>query len=630
MTVQTFVALHPTDVEAQKPLEHLVLEWENISYSIKGKPILTNVSGSVASGEMLAVMGPSGAGKSTILDVLSKRTPATQGKVTVNGHDRISMKELAAYVEQDDALLGVLTVQETITFAARLSLDPSTPKQVIHERVERVITEFGLTDVRRNRIGNVIQRGISGGQKRRVTLGAGLVTMPKILLLDEPTSGLDSRASYEVLQAVKRVAEQHGMIVIASIHQPNWESFALFDKLLLLAQGRTVYFGPIDLLSKYLDKGLSHPVPLHANPADHALDVTSTDFIRDAAQREMRARELAERWETYAQVHQAEYIPHLTAKIERGVAIAKKLQNPVGEERRSVLGNLHRGIHQTFILMERNAINYSRNLLAYGVRIGMYLGMGVLLATVWVNLAQTSAKINDRLSVHFYSVAFLGFMSVAGIPAFLEERLVFVRERMNGLYGPAAYVLANSIVTLPYLFLCALLFAVLCYWSIGLNPGAEHFFKFLGVLFLAVYAAESQSAMVAAIIPIFVASLAIASFLNGFWMCVGGYFIRAVNLPRFWYYWAHWIDYQTYAFNLLVFNDFHGIMLTCAEQNDGSCFCDYPSSLVAQGQCAIAGDDVLEALDIREISFDLYAAILLLIALTYRVLLYVILVFKKR
>ena len=94
--------------------------------------------------------------------------------------------------------------------------------------------------------------------------------------------------------------------------------------------------------------------------------------------------------------------------------------------------------------------------------------------------------------MHFYSVAFLGFMSVAGIPAFLEERLVFVRERMNGLYGPAAYVLANSIVTLPYLFLCALLFAVLCYWSIGLNPGADHFFKFLGVLFLAVYAAESQ------------------------------------------------------------------------------------------------------------------------------------------
>ena len=99
---------------------------------------------------------------------------------------------------------------------------------------------------------------------------------------------------------------------------------------------------------------------------------------------------------------------------------------------------------------------------------------------------------NDRLSVHFFSVAFLGFMSVAGIPAFLEERQVFVRERMNGLYGPGAYVLANSICTLPYLFVCALLFAVLAYWSIGLHPGAGHFFRFLGILYLAVYAAESQ------------------------------------------------------------------------------------------------------------------------------------------
>ena len=106
--------------------------------------------------------------------------------------------------------------------------------------------------------------------------------------------------------------------------------------------------------------------------------------------------------------------------------------------------------------------------------------MGVLLATVWVNLAQTSFKIvrffkfsvsylkelsqNDRLSVHFFSVAFLGFMSVAGIPAFLEERHVFIRERSNGLYGPGVYVIANSLCTLPYLFVCVLVFSVV--WSV--------------------------------------------------------------------------------------------------------------------------------------------------------------------
>ena len=135
-------------------------------------------------------------------------------------------------------------------------------------------------------------------------------------------------------------------------------------------------------------------------------------------------------------------------------------------------------------------------------------------------------------------------MSVAGIPAFLEERQVFVRERLNGQYGAGPYVLANSLVTLPYLFACAVIFAVLCYWSIGLHPGGTAFFRFLAILYLAVYTAESQSALIAALVPIFVAALALASFLNGFWMCVGGYFIKAVNLPRFWYYWAHFIDFQ--------------------------------------------------------------------------------------
>ena len=144
----------------------------------------------------------------------------------VNGVEDANMRSLAAYVEQSDALLGVLSVRETINFAARLrlvravpeimgiigkdivltsvdcrSLDPSTPARVIRERVNNTIAELGLTDVTNNRIGNAVQRGISGGQKRRVTIGSALVTMPRILILDEPTSGLDSRTSREVMLA---------------------------------------------------------------------------------------------------------------------------------------------------------------------------------------------------------------------------------------------------------------------------------------------------------------------------------------------------------------------------------------------------------------------------------------------
>ncbi|KLO10942.1 hypothetical protein SCHPADRAFT_916198 [Schizopora paradoxa] len=571
-------------------------------------------------------MGPSGAGKSTVLDILAKHSKPTSGHIYVNGSEAADMSSLAAYVEQSDALLGVLTVQETIRYAARLSLDSSKSKRVVDERVVQTIADLGLTDVSSNRIGNAVQRGISGGQKRRVTIGSALVTMPKILFLDEPTSGLDSRTSREVITTIKNFAIQHNVIVITSIHQPNWETIALFDKLLLLAQGRTMYYGFINRLTVYLHEVLHHPVPQYANPTDHALDVISADFIVGSGERSRHVDVLAEQWEAYAQKYTAEHGFRPSDGLESGTK--KEFSSLVCCPQRAKRGYMMT-TRQTRILIERNMINYSRNLLAYGVRLGMYLGMGVLLASIWVNLAETSEKVNDRLSVHFFSVAFLGFMSVAGIPAFLEERQVFVRERINGLYGPGAYVLANSICTLPYLFLCSLLFVVLCYWSIGLNPGANQFFRFLAVLFLAIYAAEAQSAVVASAVPIFVAALAIASFLNGFWMCVGGYFIKAVNLPRFWYYWAHFIDFQTYAFDLLVYNDFRGLIFTCETGAGGDCYCSYPSSLIQQGRCELSGDDVLNALGIGDISFPLYVLILFLITLFYRGLFYLVLVIKK-
>lgn len=130
-------------------------------------------------------------------------------------------------------------------------------------------------------------------------------------------------------------------------------------------------------------------------------------------------------------------------------------------------------------------------------------------------------------------------MSVAGIPSFLEERLVLFRERRNGLYTPLPFVVANTMATIPFLFVCSLVYAVLIYWSVGLHGDASYFFRFLAFLFLGVYAAETQSLLIAAILPIFVAALAVAAFANGFWMAVQGYFMR--NLPDFWYYWAHFI-----------------------------------------------------------------------------------------
>lgn len=234
-------------------------------------------------------------------------------------------------------------------------------------------------------------------------------------------------------------------------------------------------------------------MPLHANPTDHALDLINTDFYKDPAEGHQHIDDLAARWVEYSKASlmgDGDQDPEADSSSALSVYM---------KQRRLASSGAWRAPHQTVILIERNVLNYSRNLLAYGVRLAMYSecsflcgvdanlmshcsrhghtvgdGVGQSCANLvqnrewplppWVrDVLNATAFQNDRLSVHFFSVAFLGFMSVAGIPAFLEERQVFLRERLNGLYGPGAYVIANSLCTLPYLFVCALLFAVIRY-----------------------------------------------------------------------------------------------------------------------------------------------------------------------
>src|SRR3954468_4560601 len=249
----------------------------------------------------MAIMGPSGSGKTTLLNVLAQREASAKAQVSaivlLDGHtpDSSTFRRLSSYVENEDALIGSLTVKETLHFAAQLSLSGSVSAGERIRRINGLLQAFGLTKQANTIIGTLLKKGISTGQKRRLGVAAQLISGPKILFLDEPTSGLDSAASYKVMSYVKEVAKANKLLIIASIHQPSTATFELFDKLLLLSGGKVCYSGLVPDVKTYFD-GIGFPMPSQINPAEFILDLTNVDFDSDVQFFEERITQIQNLW----------------------------------------------------------------------------------------------------------------------------------------------------------------------------------------------------------------------------------------------------------------------------------------------------------------------------------------------
>ena len=485
-------------------------------------------------------MGPSGSGKTTLLNTLARRSAnsgSTTGTVLTNGTHlpQSAFREISSYVEQEDALIGSLTVRETVDFSARLSLATSVTKRQRLERVDGLLKAFGLTDQAHTLVGTPLRKGISGGQKRRASVAAQIITEPKIMFLDEPTSGLDSSASYEIISYLRSVGRRYNLLIVASIHQPSTSTFRLFDKLLLLSQGRTCYFGPLpDVISYFESAGF--PVPPQTNPAEHLLDITNSDFAIDQAQAQTDLDRIHAIWK------QRQHTVSLTSIEEKDQLNAATLEDHV--RRPNILTIIS-------TLLMRMYIKSYRDVVAYGIRIAMYMGLAIMMGTVWLRLPTKQDSIQPFINAIFFGSAFMSFMAVAYVPAFLEDRATFAKDRANGLYGAFPFLVANFIIGIPYLFLIAVIFSVIAYWLTNFRPTGDAFMVWIMWLFLDLLAAESLVVLVSSLIPIFVVALAIVAFANGLWMSVGGFLVSPTILNVFWKYVFHYIDYQVSLFTFV-------------------------------------------------------------------------------
>jgi len=201
----------------------------------------------------------------------------------------------------------------------------------------------------------------------------------------------------------------------------------------------------------------------------------------------------------------------------------------------------------TAYLLRRGMWNSLRNPAVIWLRFAMYIMLAILIGTIWLQLGDSSAVINDINGALFFTVAFMVFMSISVLPAYLEEREIFIRERANGSYGVGAYMLSHTLIEIPMLFLLSLVCSSIIYWCIGLPSNASRFFIFVANLFMSLFVAESIMVLISAVIPYFIVGIATGAFLFGAVMCVMGFFI-ALPQVGWWWRWMQYIALHYYSF----------------------------------------------------------------------------------
>ncbi|KAJ3324474.1 hypothetical protein HDV06_006885 [Boothiomyces sp. JEL0866] len=527
------------------------LSYTKLSYVIGDKTILSEVSGVVYPGQLLAIMGPSGAGKSTCLDMLAMKDKGgvALGSILVNDEvmDHKTFTTISGFVDQEDVHLPNLTVREVLMFSASLRLPESMSHKQKVNRVEDIILQLGLSKVADSKVGDTLTRGISGGEKRRLSIGVELVTNPAILFLDEPTSGLDSYNALQVIQALSTLATAHKKTIIFSIHQPNSSIFAKFDQLLLLAKGKIAYFGPASGAIDFC-KSKSMPCPEDVHIADHILDFAidvstrassdvSISDIEHGSEIELRQRKRTS----------------IGSQIETGNESVLVLRQSISSftfDPNDFTGSS--SFNQLQCVFARSWKVFWRSPLLFWSHLGLAIVLGTFIGFLYFKSDPTFGGIQNRLGAVFFTQSLLGFAGLSAIASLNKDKLLFVRERSNGFYGPFPYFLSKVLFDiLPLRILPGFIMGTISFYLIGFSTDPIVYCKYIIIMVIFSANCGLYCLMIGCIINDVSTSTLAASISLLFQMLFAGILVNQVSIPPY-LGWLQYLSFFKYAYEACV------------------------------------------------------------------------------
>ncbi|XP_023541127.1 ABC transporter G family member 7 [Cucurbita pepo subsp. pepo] len=554
---------------ASRKVSPVTIRWRNITCSLSDKSsksvrfLLKNVSGEAKPGRLLAIMGPSGSGKTTLLNILAGQLAASPrlhltGIIDYNGNAYSNKRAYKfAYVRQEDLFFSQLTVRETLKLAAELQLTKISSEEEKEEYVNSLLLKLGLVNCAESFVGDTRIRGISGGEKKRLSLGCELIASPSIIFVDEPTTGLDAFQAEKVVLTLQQLAKD-GHTVICSIHQPRGSVYSKFDDIILLTEGALVYAGPaheepVEYFSKF-----GYSCPDHVNPAEFLADLISIDYSSPESvySSQKRIYGFVESFSRHSST-----ILYATSSEKRQISARMKFR----ENKLLKRGGWWR---QFCLLLKRAWMQAFRDGPTNKVRARMSIASAIIFGSVFWRIERSQTSIQDRmglLQVAAINTAMAALTKTVGV--FSKERAIVDRERSKGSYTLGPYLLSKLLAEIPIGAAFPLLFGVILYPMARLHSTASRFGKFCSIITVESFAASAMGLTVGAMAPSTEAAMAVGPSLMTVFIVFGGYYVNADSTPII-FRWIPNVSLIRWAFQGLCINEFKGLQFDCQHSID--------------------------------------------------------------
>jgi len=494
------------DLEIEENARNVTVEFEGLTMHLKknGKCVLDNVTGKFPGGSLVALMGPSGGGKTTFMNALCGRAGYgdVTGVIRINGREGgvTDIPRLVGFVPQDDIMHCDLTVQQNLHYNALLRLPAGTPYKAAVKLVTHIMEKLGLSRIANSVVGNAEQRGISGGQKKRVNIGMELAAMPSIIFMDEPTSGLDGAATLDLAMCLDNLRKS-GLTIVCVIHQPRYAVFARFTHILLFgAGGGTCYCGKTDGVEPYFN-GLGYRCPPKENPADWMIDIVCGLSAQESGEKLNAPGDLFRMWRTKGEQRYGSF--HIGKALEQD----------------RVTPNL---LRQTWIFLTRCARQYS--MLSFFISFGLLFLCGTVFGSLLTSLVDFSYRSIMEYIAGNHRILFYMICTINARKVFGYERLEYIREFSSGT-SCLGYWLAKQIWNCIDWHMYTLSFSLPLYYVMPIP--AQNYYKFflafqwaawyhlgLGMLFSVIIVRPTTSVLACVFTPLMMELAFSGSLIN--------------------------------------------------------------------------------------------------------------------